>query len=477
MNRPMLIDGEWLERDEWLVVEDPDSGDEVGRVPVAGPADVDRAVEAATRAYRRRLPGHERSRLLSDVAHLLEERLEEAAELVATEGIKTINEARAEARRAVVTLQLSAEQAKRLSGQTLNLDQHPSGMSMFGLSVREPIGVVGAITPFNDPLNLVAHKVGPALASGNAVIVKPDSKTPLSALLLAAIFDKAGLPPGYLQVITGHGSVVGDAIVRHPGVGMISFTGGVEAGKAIHARAGLKEISMELGANNAVVVAADADLDLAAERIGSGAFWAAGQNCLHVQRVVAHEDVMGELTDRLVDHAESLVLAPKLDEASDMGPMIDPGAAERTRSMVSDAVNLGGELLCGGQSEGTRFEPTYLSRVPPGARLQSEEVYGPVTLIDGFTDLVEAIERANDTDYGLAGAVFTSDIETAFAVASRLRAGQVMINESTDFRIDAMPFGGGGSSGIGREGIAHAVEEMTEPKVVAFAGVEVPGMG
>ncbi len=234
---------------------------------------------------------------------------------------------------------------------------------------------------------------------------------------------------------------------------------------------------MELGANNAVVVAADADLDLAAERIGSGAFWAAGQNCLHVQRVFAHDDVVDELSSRLIDHAGSLVLGPKLDESTEMGPLIDLGAAERTRSIVSDAVSRGGELLCGGKAEGTRFEPTYLSKVPAGARLHYEEVYGPVTLIDEFAELDEAIDRANSTDYGLAGAVFTSNIDTAFEVASRLRAGQVMINESTDFRIDSMPFGGRGSSGIGREGIAHAVEEMTEPKVVAFAGVDVPGLG
>lgn len=477
MMHSMLIDGEWVERDEWLVVDDPDSGDEVGRVPVALPEDVDLAVESATRAFSRRLPGHERSRVLAEAATLLEQRHEDAAELIAREGIKTINEARAEARRAVVTLLLSAEQAKRISGQTLNLDQHPSGSSMMGISVREPIGVVGAITPFNDPLNLVAHKVGPALASGNAVIVKPDSKTPLSALLLAEIFDKSGLPPGYLQVITGHGRVVGDAVVRHPGVGMISFTGGVEAGRAIHVRAGLKEISMELGANNAVIVASDADIDLAAERIGSGAFWAAGQNCLHVQRVLAHRQVVDELTERLVEYAGSRVLGPKLDDATDMGPLIDSSAVERTESTVSDALHRGGELLCGGVSQGTRFEPTLLAHVPAGARLHSEEIYGPVTVIAAFEALEDAIEKANGTDYGLAGAVFTSDIETAFTVASRLRAGQVMINESTDFRIDAMPFGGGGSSGIGREGVAHAVDEMTEPKVVAFAGVEVPGMG
>jgi glyceraldehyde-3-phosphate dehydrogenase (NADP+) len=258
---------------------------------------------------------------------------------------------------------------------------------------------------------------------------------------------------------------------------MISFTGGVEAGRAIHVRAGLKEISMELGANNAVIVAADADLELAAERIGSGAFWAAGQNCLHVQRVYAHRAVVGELTGRLADYADSRVLGPKLEESTDMGPLIEPSAVQRTRAIVSDAVDRGAELLCGGRPDGPMFQPTLVSRVPDGARVLSEEVYGPVTMISEFKELDQAIERANDTDYGLAGAVFTTDIEIAFKVASRLRTGQVMINESTDFRIDSMPFGGGASSGIGREGVANAVAEMTEPKVVAFAGVEVPGLG
>lgn len=477
MNQPMLLGGEWVEREEWSAVVDPESGTEIGRVPVAGPGDVDLAVATAKETIANRLPGHERFRILSDAADLLSARNEEAAVLIATEGIKTITEARAEARRAVTTLRLSAEQAKRMSGQTLNLDQYPSGASMMGFAVREPIGIVGAITPFNDPLNLVAHKIGPALASGNAIIVKPDSKTPLSALFLAQIITESGVPPGWLQVVTGPGAVVGAAIVAHPDIGMISFTGGVEAGRAIHARAGLKEISMELGANNSVIVSHDADLDLATERIGSGAFWAAGQNCLHVQRVYVHHEVEEQLSTQLIKHADSLLLGPKLEEETDMGPLIDQEAVATTRTFVSDALDRGGELLCGGEADGPSYQPTLLSNVPRNARILSEEVYAPVTVIVGYDHLENAIDQANDTEYGLAGAVFTSDIETAFHAASRLRTGQVMINESTDFRVDSMPFGGGGASGIGREGVASAVDEMTEPKVIAFSGVEVPGLG
>lgn len=474
---PMLIDGEWVTRDDVLIVDDPESGAEVGRVPVATTEDVDTAVHRARRAISERLPGHERFRILSRAADFLESRSEVSAKLIATEGIKTIREARAEARRAVATLRLSAEEAKRISGETLNFDQASSGVGWLGMSVREPVGVVGAITPFNDPLNLVAHKVGPALASGNAVVLKPDSKTPLSALGLARLLMEAGLPPGWLQVLTGPGSVIGEAIATHPGVDMVSFTGGVETGRAIHSAAELKKVSMELGANNPVIVGSDADLELAVERIGSGAFWAAGQNCLHVQRILVHREVADELTNGLVKYASSLELGPKLAETTDMGPMIDPKAVARTHEIVNDAIDRGAEALCGAETEGRFYRPTLLVDVPPGARVRDEEVYAPVSVIDTFDQLSDAIDRANDSDYGLAGAIFTSDIGTAFEVAARLEVGQVMINESTDFRIDSMPFGGSGASGIGREGVSYAVTEMTEPKVVAFSGVQVPGLG
>lgn len=475
--RRMLLNGEWVEREEALVVVDPENDQEVGSVPMADVEDVARAVEGSIAARKAPLPAHERSRILEDAAGLLSERSEEAAQLIATEGIKTIREARGEAKRAVATLKLSAEEAKRIQGQTLNFDQYPSGEGRFGISVREPLGIIGAITPFNDPLNLVAHKVGPALAAGNAVILKPDSNTPLSGLLLAELLVEAGLPPGWLQVITGRGSVVGDAIVTHPEVNMISFTGGVEAGRTIISRAGLKRVHMELGANNPVIVHHDADVELATERIGSGAFWAAGQNCLHVQRVYAHDSVFDDVAARLTKYAESLVLGPKLDEATDMGPLIDERARKRIGDTVAQAVNGGAEILTGGEENGASFQPTLLADVAPDSRAATEEIYGPVTLLSPFRDMEEAIEAANATVYGLQSAIFTSDLNTAYAAASRLETGAVMINESTDFRIDAMPFGGHGASGLGREGVSYAVQAMTDPKVIAFTGVNVPGLG
>lgn len=475
--RPMLLNGKWVEREETLVVVDPESNAVVDSVPLADVRDVESAVTGGLEALRSPLPAHERSHILAEAAAALDDRSEEAANLIAREGIKTITEARSEAERAVATLRLSAEEAKRIQGRTLNFDQYPSGEGRFGMTVRAPLGIIGAITPFNDPLNLVAHKVGPALAAGNSVILKPDSNTPLSGLLLAEVLTGAGLPAGWLQVLTGRGSVIGDAIVTHPQVKMISFTGGVNAGRKIIGRAGLKRVQMELGANNAVIVAGDADVELAADRIGSGAFWAAGQNCLHVQRVYAHDRVFDDLASRLTKYAEGLNLGPKLDESTDMGPLIDERAQKRVGDTVWQATDGGAEILTGGEVAGSGFQPTLLVDVDPSARAATEEIYGPVTLIAPFESLDEAIDAANATIYGLQSAIFTSDINTAHSAASRLQTGGVMINESTDFRIDAMPFGGLGASGLGREGVSYAVQAMTDPKVIAFSGVEVPGLG
>lgn len=475
--RRMLLNGEWVERDDSIAVVNPETFAEIDQVPAAVLDDVEHAVRGSGQALESPLPGHERARILNVAADELMASLEEAARLIATEGIKTITEATAEARRAVATLRLSAEEATRISGRTLNLDQYPSGAGRFGLTVRQPLGIIGAITPFNDPLNLVAHKIGPAIAAGNAVILKPDSNTPLSGLFLAEKLMAAGLPSGWLQVLTGRGAIIGDAIVTHPEVKMVSFTGGVRAGRAIMSRAGLKRVQMELGANNPVIVDHDADLQLATERIGSGAFWAAGQNCLHVQRVYAHERIYDDLLAGLAKYAESLDLGPKLSEDSDMGPLIDGGALRRVASIVQDAVDSGARLVTGGEAQGPVFQPTLIVDAPAGSRALTEEIYGPVTLVAPFEDLDQAIDSANDTEYGLQGAIFTDNIGTALTTAARLRTGGVMINESTDFRIDAMPFGGLGASGLGREGVSYAVQAMTDPKVIAFSSVEVPGLG
>ncbi len=344
----------------------------------------------------------------------------------------------------------------------------PGSENRMGYFVREPIGIIGAITPFNDPLNLVAHKVGPALAAGNAIIVKPDSKTPLSALKLAEAIHEAGVPPGVLQVLPGPGYEIGDILVTDPRVRMISFTGGLNVGTEIAHKTGLKKIGMELGSNSPVIVMPDADLKLAIEANISGAFWAAGQNCLHVQRLLAHDDIYDEFSARFVAAAEAYNVGDKLDEKTDMGPLINETEAVRVEQMVNEALKQGATLLTGGERSGAFYAPTVLADLPETCTLAREEIYGPVTILYRFNSLNEAIHRANDVNYGLQAGIFTQNLNTAFEASKRLHCGGVMVNDSTDYRIDAMPFGGVKGSGLGREGIRFALEEMTEPKVVCF---------
>jgi glyceraldehyde-3-phosphate dehydrogenase (NADP+) len=475
--RPLLLDGEWVTRDRSIAVLDPQDGRHVADVAAATVNDVECAIEVASATWRRPMSAAQRHGVLAAAARRLRDQIETSARVIATEGIKTIREARAEARRAAETMQLSAEETKRVSGRTLVLDQYPSGEGRFGTEIRSPLGVIVGLTPFNDPLNLVAHKVGPALAAGNAIVVKPDSKTPLSALWLAEVLMDAGLPPGWLQVLPGSSAEIGDVLVGHEKVAMVSLTGGVEAGRSVAAAAGAKKLGMELGANNAVIVEPDADVPVAVDRIGSGAFWAAGQNCLHVQRVYAHADVYEDVAEGLVRYAKGVRLGPKLSEDTDMGPIINAEAQERIAAMVADAVDRGAVVATGGEATGSTFQPTILLDVPEGSRVLTEEVYGPVTVAARYRDRAEAITAVNATPYRLMAGVFTSSIAAAFEISSQVMAGGVLINDSTDFRIDSMPFGGSGASGIGREGVAHAVVEMSEPKTITFVDVARVGLG
>jgi glyceraldehyde-3-phosphate dehydrogenase (NADP+) len=428
------------------------------------------AIEAAMAGFERAraMPVHQRMEILRKTAETLAAKHEEYARLIAQEGIKTIREARKEVTRCIETIRISAEETRRLNGETISFDQMPGSENRLGYYSREPIGIIGAITPFNDPLNLVAHKVGPGLAGGNAVIVKPDTKTPLSALWLARAIHDAGIPPGILQVITGPGSEIGDLLVTDPRVRMISFTGGLSTGMAIMDKIGLKKVGMELGSNCPVIVMNNADLELALSANISGAFWAAGQNCLHVQRLIVEEAIYEEFKDRFIAAAQAYQVGDKLDETTDMGPLINEKAAIEVEKMVDEATAAGASLLTGGRRNGAFYDPTVLENVPDSVSLAHEEVYGPVTVLYRFSDLDEAIERANNVDYGLQAGIFTRDLQTAFHAAEKLESGAVMINDSTDYRIDAMPFGGVKGSGLGREGIKFALQEMTEPKLVCF---------
>ncbi|MFZ2520527.1 MAG: aldehyde dehydrogenase family protein [Anaerolineae bacterium] len=466
----MLLNGEWVERAARMEVRDPQDDSLVDTVPQANAADMNAAIAAAVCGFERtrRLSVHERRAILTRAADLVAARREEFAYTIAREGIKTIREARKEASRCVDTLRISAEETRHLTGETIPFDQRQGSENRFGFYIREPIGVIGAIAPFNDPLNLVAHKIGPALASGNTIIVKPHSETPLSALRLAEAIQEAGAPAGMLQVITGRGSEVGDLLVSDPRVRMISFTGSRATGETIMRKIGLKKVGMELGSNAPVIVMADADLELAVSANVSGAFWAAGQNCLHVQRLLVHEAIYDAFVPRFVAGARAYRVGDKLDEATDMGPIINRAEALRIERTVNEAIAAGATVLCGGERHGNFYAPTVMTDVPDSCALAQEEIYGPVTIVSRIRDLEDAIQRANAVDYGLQAGIFTRDLQSAFQAMRELRVGGVMINDSTDYRIDAMPFGGVKGSGLGREGIRFAVHEMTEPKVVCF---------
>ena len=466
----MLIGGEWSGGTDVTPVMDPFTGEVVDTVPTGTRADAAAAVTSTVEGFHknRSLSAGERARILRRTAELLEGRKEELAILIAREGSKTIREARKEVYRCTQTLRVSGEEATRLLGETISYDQQKGSENRRGYFYRVPIGVVAAITPFNDPLNLVAHKVGPAIAGGNAVVVKPATVTPLSALTLAELFLEAGLPPNILNVVTGPGGEVGDALVSDPRVRMVSFTGGVEAGLAVAAKAGLKKIGMELGSNSPVIVLGDADLPAAVESCVSGAFWAAGQNCIGVQRIYVQEGVFTRFRDAFVERTLRYRVGPKLEEECDMGPLITEEEARRVESWVEDAVSAGARVACGHRREGAVYWPTVLTDVPEGVRVDCEEVFGPVVNLYPIADLEEGIVRANAVDFGLQAAVFTSSLASAFRAIEALEAGTVLVNDSTDYRMDAMPFGGIKRSGLGREGIRFALQEMTEPKAVCF---------
>jgi len=466
----MLLGTDWVDRDRKIEVRDPFDNSLIDTVPSADAADVETALATAHSAKKtaRKMTTYERSKVLLKTAAIVEENLEDFARTIAREGSKTIREARGEARRTVNTLTISGEEAKRLLGETIPFDSFPGGEKRRGYFERVPIGVVLAITPFNDPLNLVAHKLGPAIAGGNAVILKPATVTPLSGLKLCKAFMDAGLPPGILQCVTGHGATLGDALVSDTRVRMVSFTGGLEAGLHISNHSGLKKIGMELGSNSPVIVWKDADIDWAAETCVSGAFWAAGQNCIGVQRIYIHRKIYDSFREDFVRRTKAYRIGDKMNEATDMGPMITEAEALRVEQWVDEAHELGAVVLTGGKREGALMEPTVLENVPEQATIHHSEVFGPAVNLYAIDTLDEAIAKANSVDFGLHAAGFSNDVTVCHRMAAELDAGSVILNDSTDYRLDSMPFGGVKNSGLGKEGIRFSLEEMTEPKVVSW---------
>lgn len=464
----LFIDGSWVRRAGSIEVKNPFDGRRVAAVTAGTPADVAAAVAAADASLALAFPIHARYETLMRAASRIEARQHEYALAIASEGSKTIREARREPPRAAAILRLSAEECRRLAGETLPFESRAGSENRVGYYFRFPVGVVAAITPFNDPLAMVAHKAGPALATGNAVVLKPASATPLSALRFAEDLMAAGLPAGRLNIVTGSGDQLGPALVTDPRVRMVTFTGGVATGERIARSAGVKKLSMELGSNSPVIVLADANLDRAVPAVAAGAFAQAGQNCLGVQRVFVHEARYDSFKARFLDHVGGLKAGSSLDETVDVCAMINEQQAERVEAWILEAVGRGARELIGGRREGALLWPTVLEQVPAGVRLDCEEVYGPVVSLYRVSSLDEAIDRANAVDYGLHAAIFTESLRDAFRAAQRLAVGGVIVNDSTDYRLDIMPFGGTKLSGVGREGIRFACEAMTETRVVCF---------
>ncbi|HEY7003744.1 MAG TPA: aldehyde dehydrogenase family protein [Gaiellaceae bacterium] len=467
----LYLAGEWMETGDSFEVRSPHSGEVVATIARAGGDEARRAIDAAERAMQQPLPPWQRADILERISQLLRERAEDFARTICAEAGKPLKAARVEAARAVNTYGLAAGEARRLTGESVPIRGTQPGDGHAAWTVRVPIGIVGAISPFNFPLNLVAHKLAPALAAGCAVVHKPASQTPLSALRLAALSAEAGLPAGWLSVLPGRAADVGDVLVDDPRVRMLTFTGSAEVGWDIRSRATRKKVALELGNASPVIVEPDADLDLATSKVATHAFSYAGQTCVSIQRVYVGRDCMDDFLARLVPKVEALQVGDPADETTDVGPVIDGANRERIKSWVDEAVAAGAEIVTGGgESEGL-LRPTVLRGVTSEMKVCSQEIFGPVCSVIAYESLEDAFAQANATEYGLQAAIFTRSIEPAVKAAAALEFGSVMINEAPEWRVDQMPYGGTKASGNTKEGPAYTVREMTEERLVVLGGV------
>jgi acyl-CoA reductase-like NAD-dependent aldehyde dehydrogenase len=466
--KPLLIGGEWVETGDWQEVRSPYSGDVVARVAKAGAEETRRAIDAAEQAMREPLPAHKRAEILVKVAGALGRRHEEAARLISDEAGKPLKAAKIEASRAMSTYTFAAVEARKLAGEVVPMDASQAGEGKLAFTLRDPAGVVGAISPFNFPLNLVAHKIAPALAAGCAVVLKPAGQTPLSALFLAELETEAGLPPGWLNVLVGPSSEIGDVLVEDERVKVLTFTGSSGVGWGLRERAPRKKVNLELGNSTPLIVAGDADIEEAASATAAHGFSFAGQSCISIQRVYVQQEAYDDFVRRLVPKVEQLVLGDPADDETDVGPVIDRDARDRILEWIDEARAAGAEILTGGELEGELIRPTVVAKASPELKVSCEEVFGPVVVVNGYETLDEAIELANGTRYGLQAGIFTSSLDAALEAAQRLEFGGVIVNEAPTFRADQMPYGGVKDSGNTREGPAYAVREFTEPRLVVI---------
>ena len=464
------FNGKWSAGTQTTNVLNPFDQSIVDTVPLASESEVDQAIEGASLGFQefKTVSAYERSLFLRKAAELISERIDEFSKIISLEEGKTIPESRGETLRAIQTLELSAEEAKRLDGEVLPLSGASGTDGKLGITLRVPCGVVAAITPFNYPLNLVCHKVGPALAAGNSVIIKPASDTPLTSLKLVEVLLESGCPGRAITCLTGNGATVGEAICRDSRVRKISFTGSKEVGETICKVAGLKRVTMELGSNSPLVVLPDANLKKVIDAIAFSGFSNAGQVCISAQRVIAHQDIYDELVDKLIPRVIQIQAGNPLAEDSHMGPMVRENDAVRVESWIQEAVQQGAHLACGGERDAALLTPAVLTNVNSSMRIASEELFGPAVGIIKTGDVDQAINQANDSPYGLSAAIFTQDVDVALKFAHHVDSGNIHINWGPLWRTDMMPYGGLKESGLGKEGPKYAIQEMTETKTVIF---------
>lgn len=474
----MLINGKWMESSREsagkrtansIEIKAPFDGRIIGAIPEAGIEDVNDAIAAADTAFRkRRLHPYERYEILLNTSRLIEEKKEEIARTLAEEAGKPIRDARIEVSRAVQTFLTSAEEARRVHGEAVPVEGSKGSENRIAFTIRVPVGPVCAISPFNFPLNLVAHKVGPAIAAGNTVVLKPSSLTPFTAIRLGEVMLEAGLPPGYLNIIFGSGKTVGEWLLADPRFALYTFTGSPSVGRHLRETIGLRRAILELGSNSATIIHRDADIQRASHACVRAGFAYAGQVCISLQRILVHRDIRAKFLDAFIPSVANLRMGNPLEEATDVGPMITEEAARKAEEWINEAVSKGAKLLTGGGRKGNMVRPTVLTEVDREMKVVCYETFAPVVTVQEYSTIEEAIDMVNDSEYGLQAGIFTSDIGTAFKAAKEVQVGGVMINDTSMYRVDPMPYGGVKQSGIGREGPKYAIEEMTDLKLIVF---------
>ncbi|PJN89030.1 aldehyde dehydrogenase family protein [Bacillus sp. mrc49] len=464
----LLVAGHWEKTSETMMVLNKYTQEPAAEISVATKKHVDIAVKSAKAALKQNFSPYERYEVLMKAAQLLLERREEFARILAIEVGKSIRESRGEVDRSAQTLQISAEEAKRIHGEGVPVESAQGSENRMAFTIRVPVGVIAAITPFNAPINLVCHKIGPALASGNSVVLKPAEVTPICAIKLASLLEEAGLPKGRLQVLTGDGAKIGEWLLENQDVNMFTFTGSPRVGELIRSKAGLRKVSLELGNNSATIVHKDSDLEKAATLVSQKSFNNAGQVCISVQRIYVHKDIYEAFVAKLIEKTEEFVVGNPLDEKTDIGPMIRLTEAERVEAWVKEAVEQGARIEVGGKRDGAFYLPTILTNVKDDMKVCRQEVFGPIVSIATYEEIDEVIAKVNDSDYGLQAGLFTNDLQLAMKAAREIEVGGLIVNDASAYRVDHMPYGGVKKSGNGKEGPQYAIEEMTEERIIVL---------